>query len=154
MRVVRKYASVPRTFGIALDDKKRLLYVVSNMSPSMPGDGGSVAAIDVRSGKIVAKSKRLSFPLGVAYDASRNRLFVSDEGADRVYVLDARALRPVRAPLETCRTPWRPRIAGNRLFVPCARSNQVDAFDLRTLRRLPHAPFATGGFPLGVAAWP
>lgn len=154
MRVVRKYTSVPRTFGIALDDKKRLLYVVSNMSPSMPGDGGVVAAIDVRSGRIVRKSKRLSFPLGVAYDASRNRLFVSDEGTDRVYVLDARTLHTIRTPLETCRTPWRPRIAGDRLFVPCARSNQVDAFDLRTLRRLRHAPFATGGFPLGVAAWP
>lgn len=154
MRVVRKYASVPRTFGIALDDKTQRLFVVSNMSPSMPGNGGDVAAIDLRTGRIVAKSARLPFPLGVVYDAPRTRLFVTDESSDRVYVLDARSLRAKHPPLETCRTPWRPRIAGKRLYVPCARSNQVDVFELGTLRRVPHAPFSTGGFPLSVAQWP
>jgi DNA-binding beta-propeller fold protein YncE len=154
MRVVRKYASVPRTFGIALDDKAQRLFVVSNMSPSMPGSGGGVAAIDLRSGRIVAKSARFPFPLGVAYDAARKRVFVTDEGTDRVYALDAKSLRAAHAPLDTCRTPWRPRIAANRLFVPCARADQVDVFDLRSLRRVPHAPFATGGFPLSVALWP
>jgi DNA-binding beta-propeller fold protein YncE len=154
MRVVRRYASVPRTFGIALDDKAQHLFVVSNMSPSMPGNGGHVAAIDVRSGRIIANSARLPFPLGVAYDAPRKRIFVTDEASDRVYILDSRSLRKIRAPLETCRTPWRPRIAGIRLYVPCARGNQVDVFDVRTLRRVPHAPFSTGGFPLSVAQWP
>lgn len=154
MRVVRKFASVPRTFGIALDDKRRRLFVVSNMSPSMPGFGGGVAAIDLANGRITAKSARLPFPLGVAYDAPRERVFVTDESSDRVYVLDARNLRAVHPPLQTCRTPWRPRIARNRLFIPCSRSNQVDAFDLRSMRRLPGAPFATGGFPLSVAVWP
>jgi DNA-binding beta-propeller fold protein YncE len=154
MRVLRKYASVPRTFGIALDDKAQRLFVVSNMSPSMPGNGGNVAAIDLRSGRIVTRTKRLPFPIGVAYDAARKRVFVTDEGSDRIYVFDARTLRSVRAPLETCRTPWRPRIAGGRLYVPCARGNQVDVFNLRTLHRLAHAPFATGGFPLSVSIWP
>lgn len=154
MRVLRKYASVPRTFGIALDDKRQRLFVVSNMSPSMPGQGGGVAAIDLKSGRIAAKSVRLPFPLGVEYDAPRNRIFVTDESTDRVYVLDAQTLHSVHTPLKTCHTPWRPRIAASRLFIPCARSNQVDAFDLQSLRRVKHAPFATGGFPLGLAVWP
>jgi hypothetical protein len=154
MRVIRKYQSVPRTFGIALDDKAQRLFVVSNMSPSMPGKGGDVAAIDLRSGRIVARSKRLPFPIGAAYDAPHKRLFVTDESSDRVYVFNSRSLRTLRAPLETCRTPWRPRIAAGRLYVPCARGNQVDVFDLRTLRRVKHAPFATGGYPLSVAVWP
>jgi DNA-binding beta-propeller fold protein YncE len=154
MRVIRKYASVPRTFGIALDDKARRLFVVSNMSPSMPGNGGHVAAIDLRSGRTVAQTKRLPFPLGVAFDAQRKRVYVTDEAADRAYVFDARTLHTVHAPLDTCHTPWRPRIAGDRLYIPCARSNQVDVFNLRTLHRVPHAPFSTGGFPLSVALWP
>ena len=154
MRVVRRYASVPRTFGIALDDKRQRLFVVSNMSPSMPGNGGHVAAMDARTGRIIAKSARFPFPLGVAFDAPRKRIFVTDESSDRVYVLDATSLRAEHAPLETCRTPWRPRIAGSSLYIPCARSNQVDVFNLRTLRRAARAPFSTGGFPLSVAQWP
>jgi DNA-binding beta-propeller fold protein YncE len=154
MRVIRKYASVPRTFGIALDDKAQRLFVVSNMSPSMPGNGGNVAVIDLRSGRIVARSTRLPFPLGIVYDAPRKRVFVTDEGSDRVYVLDAKSLRAVHSPLETCRTPWRPHLANNKLYVPCARGNEIDVFDVRSLRRAPHAPFSTGGFPLSVALWP
>lgn len=157
MTVRRRIASVPRTFGIALDERRRRLYVVSNTSASMHGGGGFVAAIDL-SGKrerIAARSARLAFPLGVAYDAAGDRVFVTDEEANVVYVLDARTLRPLRAPLRTCDTPWRPHIdrATHRLFVPCTRANAVDVFDLRSLRRVAHAPFATGGFPLGIATW-
>lgn len=154
MRVIRTLRSVPRTFGIALDDKARRLFVVSNMSPSMPGQGGQVAAIDLRTGRIATRSARLAFPLGVAYDAQRRRVLVTDEAQDVVYVLDSRTLKSTHAALQTCRTPWRPRVAGSLLYVPCARSNQVDVFDLKTLHRVAGAPFATGGFPMGVALWP
>lgn len=154
MRLVRKLKSVPRTFGLALGEDRHRLFVVSNVSPSMPGAGGRVAAIDLSTGRIVAKSARLQFPLGVAYDAPRKRIFVTDEAADRIDVLDALTLHAVHPALSTCRTPWRPRIAAGRLFVPCARGNSVDVFNLQTLRRVAHAPFATGGFPLGVALWP
>ncbi len=156
MAVVRRIRSVERTFGIALDPKRRRLYVVSNLSPTMRASGGYAAAIDLarRGAPIVARSGSMEFPLGAALDTARNRLFVTDEGADRVYVLDAATLRVRRAPLRTCRTPWRPRVAKDRLYVPCARSNAVDVFDLRTLHRVAHAPFATGGFPLSVALWP
>ncbi len=96
----------------------------------------------------------MTFPLGIAFEDKRSRLFVTDESADTVYVLDARTLARIHTPLKTCRTPWRPRIAGDRLYVPCARANAVDVFDLATLRRVKGAPFATGGFPLSVALWP
>jgi DNA-binding beta-propeller fold protein YncE len=156
MRVLRKIRSVERTFGIALDPELRRLYVVSNTSPSMPGGGGFVAAIDLRAANapIIMKNHAMKFPLGVALDAPRGRLYVTDEATDEVYVLSSRTLRTARAPLPTCHTPWRPRVALGRLYVPCARSNNVDVFDLRTLRRVAGAPFATGGFPLSVALWP
>ncbi len=156
MTLVRKIRSVERTFGIALDSKAQRLYVVSNTSPTMHKNGGYTAAIDLRrSGTpIVARSSPMLFPLGVALDPSRNRLFVTDEAADEVYVLNARTLRATHAPLKTCRTPWRPRVAGDRLYIPCARADAIDVFDLSTLARAKHAPFHTGGFPLSVALWP
>jgi DNA-binding beta-propeller fold protein YncE len=154
MRVVRRLRSVERTFGIALDSHAQRLYVVSNVSPTMNRTGGFVAAIDLRSGRITRRSPHMMFPLGVAFDAPHQRLFVSDEAKDQIYVIASSTLRPMHSPLQTCRTPWRPQIAGNVLYVPCARANRIDAFDLRTLHRLPGAPFATGGFPLSVALWP
>lgn len=155
MKVLRKIRSVDRTFGMALDAKARRLFVVSNNSPGMRRGGGYVAAIDVgkTNAPIVARSANLKFPLGAALDKASYRLFVTDEAADLVYVLDSRTLRAAHAPLPTCRTPWRPLVSAGRLYVPCARGNQVDVYDLQSLKRAAGAPFATGGFPLGVAAW-
>lgn len=153
MRLVRTLPSVDRAFGIALDPQSQRLYVVSNSSPGMNAHGGYVVEIDTASGRVVKRSKYFTFPLGAVYDASRRRLFVTDEAANVLYVLNAKTLAPVRKPLATCRTPWRPSIAGNRLFVPCARADRVDVFDLRTLRRAAGAPFRTGSFPLSVAVW-
>lgn len=155
MRVVRTIRSVERTFGMALDASADKLYVVSNTSPSMPSHGGFVAAIDLRGRKaaIVARSERMTFPLGAALDRHTNRLFVTDEAADVVYVLSAKTLKALRAPLRTCDTPWRPLVTSGRLYVPCAGANSVDVFDLRSLRRVRGAPFATGGYPLSVAVW-
>jgi DNA-binding beta-propeller fold protein YncE len=156
MRVLRKIPSVERTFGIALDRKTQRLYVVSNTSPSMPSRSGYVAAIDLRLRKphITLRSRRFVFPIGAALDERANRLFVTDEAKDVAYVLSAKTLHTLRAPLRTCDTPWRPHIAAGRLYVPCAGSNKIDVYDLRTLRRVHGAPFATGGFPLSVALWP
>lgn len=157
MRVIRRIPAVARAFGLALDEHSQRLYVVSNASRSMAQGGGFVAALDVGSShpRIVARSAHMSFPLGAALDAASGRLFISDEADNLVYVLDAKTLRSAHAPLPTCDTPWRPHVdpATHRLFVPCARSNTVDVYDVRTLRRVAHAPFATGGFPLGVATW-
>ncbi|MGZ6157917.1 MAG: YncE family protein [Vulcanimicrobiaceae bacterium] len=157
MRVLRRIPAVSRAFGLALDERSQRLYVVSNASRSMARGGGFVAVLDVASQhpRIVARSAHMSFPLGAALDAASGRLFVTDEADNVIYVLDAKTLRSAHAPLRTCDTPWRPHVdpAKHRLFVPCARSGMIDVYDDRTLRRVQHAPFATGGFPLGVSTW-
>lgn len=155
MRVIRTIPSVARTFGIALDAKGNRLFVVSNTSPSMPSHGGYVAAIDLRSRAphVIMRSARMVFPLGIALDQRQSRIFVTDEAASVVYVLSAKTLEPIHAPLRTCDTPWRPRVASGRLYVPCASADKVDVFDVRSLRRVHGAPFATGGYPLSVDVW-
>ena len=157
MRPIRRIASVNRTFGIALDPRNQRLFVVSNASKSMPGGAGYVAAIDLRPARarIVQRSARMTFPLGAALDAGRQTLFVTDEGANVVYVLDAGTLAPRRPPLRTCRVPWRPHYdaGSDLLYVPCARSNAVDVFSGNSLRRVSGSPFRTGGFPISVATW-
>lgn len=154
MRVVRRIPSVQRTFGIALDAAAQRLYVVSNTTRSAQSAGGFVAAIDLRgrSPRIVLRSPTLRFPLGAALDARRSHLFVTDESANVIYVLDPRTLAVTHV-LPTCRTPWRPHIDARYLYVPCMRSNAFDLYALDGLQRVRGAPFATGGTPLGIASW-
>ena len=158
MRPIRRITAVPRVFGIALSRDGNTLYAVANESVASQFDAaGYVAAFDLRRAGAprVARSADLRFPLGIALDAASQRIFVTDEASERVYVLDARTLRRAHAPLETCSIPWDPYVdtAASRLLIPCAGSNRIDAFDTHTLRRLPGAPFATGGYPLGVSVW-
>ncbi|HVN69112.1 MAG TPA: YncE family protein [Candidatus Binatia bacterium] len=158
MRVLRRFHAVDRIFSLALSPDGNRLYGVSNESTGSPfGAAGSAVAIALRgpSPRIVARSPDLDFPLGVALDPRTATLFVTDESRNVVDVLDAGTLRPRRAPLRTCATPWKPTLdpESERLYVPCAGSNAIDAFDLRTLRRVPRAPFATGSYPLAVAIW-
>ncbi len=155
MRVLAKIPAVERPFGIALDEPERRLFVVSNVSPSMSPRGGFVAAIglDAAAPRIIAHSSKLRFPLGVAFDARFRRVFVTDEASNIVYVLHSNTLREAHAPLQTCSTPWRPSVVGDRLYVPCAREDRVDVFSLATLKRMRGAPFPTGGYPLSVAVW-
>jgi len=110
-------------------------------------------ALDAPAPHVVARSAKLTFPIGIALDAATQRLFVTDEEDDAVDVLNARTLRPAAAPLATCRTPWKPTIDGRRLYVACARADAIDVIDLSTLHRVNGAPFATAGYPLSVAVW-
>ncbi len=153
---LRRFKAVPRVFSLALDDDGSRLYAVSNQSLTSPfGSAGSVIAIDVSRDvpRIVARTRALTFPVGVAVDDRHHRIFVTDEHDDDVDVFDSRTLHPAHAPLLTCRTPWKPLVDESRLYVPCARSNNVDVIDTTTLKREAGAPFATGGYPLAVAVW-
>ncbi|HTU71269.1 MAG TPA: hypothetical protein VMF11_13240 [Candidatus Baltobacteraceae bacterium] len=153
---LRRFHAVDRVFSLALSRDGSRLFAVSNESLSSPfAAAGSVVAYDVagNAAREVAHSTRLGFPIGIAYDGAHDRLYVTDEGADSIYVLDARTLRAVHAPLKTCETPWKPSLERGLLFVPCARSDRVDVFNTATLRRTAGAPFATGGYPLAVAVW-
>lgn len=158
MRVLRRFHAVARVFSLALSPDGNRLYGISNQSAGSPfAAAGAAVALTLRGAvpRIVARSADLAFPIGTALDPSTQTLFVTDEELDQIDVLDARTLRAKRLPLSTCRTPWQPELdlAKERLYVPCAGSNQVDAFDALTLRRLPRAPFKTGSYPLAVAIW-
>ncbi len=158
MRVVRRFHAVARVFSLVLSSGGTRLYAVSNQSVGSPfAQAGGVVALDLQTQTphVVARSPNLTFPLGAALDPTRRTLFVTDEAVGVVDVLDAGTLRPKRAPLHTCTTPWKPSYdaATQRLYVPCAGADSVDVFDARTLRRVPHAPFVTGGYPLAVATW-
>jgi DNA-binding beta-propeller fold protein YncE len=153
---LRRFHAIDRVFSLALSDDGSRLFAVSNQSVDSPFNAaGGVVAIDVRAAQphVVVRSARLTFPVGIAYDRAHGRLYVTDEDTDSVDVLDARTLRAVRAPLRTCQTPWKPTLDNGILFVPCARSNQIDMFDTATLQRAAGAPFATGSYPLAVAVW-
>ncbi len=155
MRVVARINGIPRAFGLALSPDGRRLYVVSNQGRTTifgaPG-GVTEIALDAHP-HILARSSELTFPLGIVLDAAAGLLFVTDEQADEVDVLDARTLRARHAPLPTCRIPWKPAfdLRTWRLFIPCAGSDEVDVIDTRTLSRVHGAPFHTGGYPLAVS---
>lgn len=158
MQVIRRFYAIARVFSLALSPDGRRLFAISNQSAASPfAAPGAAIAIDLRHDppRIVARSRELTFPIGAALDAAGATLFVTDEARDVVYVLDARTLAAKHAPLLTCRTPWKPELdaAGRRLYVPCARDDRVDVFNLRSLQRVEGAPFATGGYPLAVAVW-
>jgi len=150
-----RFKAVERVFAIALSADGSHLYAVSNQSLTSPfASAGGVVAFDVRAKPhVVARSQKLVFPVGIAFDPASKRLFVTDEHDDDVYVLDASTLAQAHVPLRTCRTPWKPTIDDGRLYLPCARANQIDVFDVRSFRRVAGAPFATGGYPISVAVW-
>jgi DNA-binding beta-propeller fold protein YncE len=158
MRVLHRLPAVSRVFSLALSPDGRRLYAISNQSSGSPfASAGFAVALELNgsSARLVARSPDLTFPLGAALDPVSRTLFVTDEAANEVDVLDARTLHPKRAPLRTCTTPWKPAVdlAASRLYVPCAQADAVDVFDTRTLRRIRGAPFATGSYPLAVAIW-
>ena len=158
MSEIRRFHAVDRAFSLALSSDGTRLYAVSNQSvSSLIAAAGRVVAFDVAgdSPRAIASSAPLAFPVGVAVDGEHGTVFVTDERDDDVYVFDPRTLRARRAPIKTCRTPWKPAVDAqdHRLYVPCAQADRIDVFDTRTLRRVAGAPFATGGYPLAVAVW-
>lgn len=157
MRVVSRFPAVARVFSLALSPDGKRLYAISNQSAGSPfAAPGSVVAIALgQRARVVARSANLTFPIGAALDSAGTTLYVTDESLDRVDVLDARTLRPRRPPVPTCRTPWKPSLdpLDERLYVPCARADTVDVFDVRGMRRVSGAPFRTGGYPLAVTVW-
>lgn len=158
MRILRRIRAVNRVFSLALSPDGNRLYAVSNQSANSPfGAAGSVVALALQGStwRIVARSGALAFPLGAALDSQSETVFVTDEALAQVDVLDARTLRAKRPPLRTCMTPWKPGLDAEdqRLYVPCASANSVDVFDAQSFRRVAHAPFSTGGYPLAIATW-
>lgn len=151
---LHRFHVVDRVFSLALSSDGSRLYAVSNQSVESPfAAAGSVVTFDLNAERVVARSARLAFPIGIAADPAHNRLYVTDEDTNAVDVLDARTLQSVHAPVPTCDTPWKPTLDRGRLWIPCTRSDQIDVIDTATLQRVAGAPFSTGGYPLAVAIW-
>ena len=150
---VRRITAVPRVFGIALDTAHSRIFAVSNQNTLMRRGGGYVAAIDLISGRTAARSRDILFPLGAAFDARTNRLFVTDEDTGNVYVLDGRTLAARHSPVHACAVPWRPHLdaASRLLYVPCTRAGAIFVMNVDTMREASGSPFVTGRYPLGVA---
>jgi DNA-binding beta-propeller fold protein YncE len=89
--------------------------------------------------------------LGVAVDASIDRLFVTNEGDDDVAVYRLPSLHR-EATLRVGRTPWLPSVDSLRhvLYVPNARDDTLDVFDTRTLAHVA-AGVRTCNYPVAVA---
>jgi hypothetical protein len=156
LKELHRFHVVDRVFSLELSEDGSRLFAVSNQSINSPFNAaGSVVAVDLDAPqpRVVARSGRLQFPIGIAYDPSHGRLYVTDEDTDSIDVLDARTLHAVHAPVHTCQTPWKPTVDRGLLFVPCTQSNQIDIIDTATLRRAAGAPFATGSYPLAIAIW-
>ena len=155
MTEVQRFNAIPRVFCLALSQDGTRLYATSNQGLSTPfAAPGSAIAIDLRGAPhIVARSATMAFPIGIAIAADEKTVFVTDEHDNVVDVLDAKTLARKRAPLRTCRTPWKPTVDGGTLYVPCARDGLIDMFDTRSLTRVHGAPFQTGGYPLAIAVW-
>ena len=158
MRVLRRFHAVDRVFSLALSPDGSTLYAISNQSAgslfAAPGSAVAMALAGTKP-RLKARSAQLNFPLGIALDARNSTLFVTEEARNEVDVLDAGTLHAKRPPLQTCKTPWKPTLDGatGRLYVPCASDNAIDVFNATTLRRVAHAPFATGSYPLAVEVW-
>ena len=143
-----------RVFSLTLNAEGTILYAVRN--GGMIHDDGDVVEIATQPRlHIIARSALLDLPLGIALDQRAQRLFVTDEAADVIYVLDPRTLRAIHAPVPTCHTPWDPTYdaRSGRLYVPCARNDRLDILNASTLARIPGAPIRTAGYPLSVAVW-
>jgi DNA-binding beta-propeller fold protein YncE len=158
MQIERHIRAIARVFSLALSPDGKRLYAISNQSAGSPfaAPGAAIAiALDRSPPRVIARSADLTFPLGVVLDSATETLLVTDEALDVVDVLDTGTLRQKHRPLPTCRTPWKPALdpESKRLYVPCARANEVDVFDSSTLRHVAGAPFATGSYPLSVAIW-
>lgn len=155
---MRRISAVSRTFGMALSSVRQLLYVVSNQTSNGGPQHGYAAAIDLSkpNAPIIAKTEKLPFPLGVDVDERTNRLFITDESANAVYVFDALTLQRRGPPLRVCRVPWRPHVdaVGRRLYIPCALADKLAVFDLDNLRAVRGSPFKTVRYPLGVDVTP
>ena len=128
-----------RPFGIALDEIHARLFVADNDTPTVSGAGSrpgleAFAVPSLRRVGHIATGSTNALPLGVAVDAARDRVFVTNEGDGDVVAYTASGLRGLGA-VRTGRTPWLPSLdaASGALYVPNAQDDSIWIVDVRTL---------------------
>jgi DNA-binding beta-propeller fold protein YncE len=145
-----------RPFGVALDEKRGLLFVADNDTPTVSGNGSN-PGLEVFSLPSMRRVARFTtgtpnaLPLGVAVDASANRLFVTNEGDGTVAAYSIAPLKRL-ATMAAGRTPWLPSIDAERgrLYVPSAMGGAFSVFDVRSFRPVARA-VPTCGYPTSIA---
>lgn len=138
-RVVRSLRVGQRPFGLAVDAAHDVAFVALNSIAGLHASrAGGVVAVDLRTWRVRAVRHDANLALGVAFDATHRRLFVTEE-LGQVLVLDEQ-LRSLRPPLHPCALPWLPSIDGaaRRLFVACPRESLIAVYNLATLRESAH----------------
>ena len=109
MRVVRRFRAVSRVFSLALSPDGTRLYAISNQSAGSPfAAPGSAVVLAIRgpTPRVVARSAdACAFRSAPRSTPGTQTLFVTDEALGEIDVLDARTLRPKRAPLQHVRYP-------------------------------------------------
>jgi len=146
-----------RPFGMAIDERDRLLFVADNDTPMLSG-ARSRPGLETfqlpglhRARPAVSTGTPEALPLGVAVDEPDRLLFVTNEGDATVAVYRLPDVKKI-ASLQSGLTPWMPAVdpLRRRLYVPSARSDALDVFDIRKLvgsRR----ELSTCSYPTGVA---
>lgn len=126
--------------------------VAKNAVFTVAPDSKTVRRHDPHTGNVVAQVQLEGGPIGVAHDAGRNRLFVSDWYNARIWVLDAQTLEPLRdlsvgaAPAGLALSP-----DGRYLASADRDADQASVFDASTLALLHRISVGTRPFGLGFA---
>lgn len=104
---------------------------------TVAADSKAVRRHDAKTGKVQSEAVLDGGPIGVAYDAARNRLFVSDWYNARIWVLNAADLAKT-GQLETGAAPAGLALSDNGRFLASADrdADQVSIFDAETLELL------------------
>jgi YVTN family beta-propeller protein len=113
----------------------------------------TVRRFQATTGKILARIQLDGGPTGIALDAARGRLYVSDWYAARLWVLDAMSLRVVST-LPTGTSPAGIALSPDGTHVASADkdADQVSIFDAATMT--PHATISVGTRPYGLGFSP
>jgi DNA-binding beta-propeller fold protein YncE len=155
-RLTAVAATGHRPFGVALDEMHALLFVADNDTPTVSGTASN-PGLEVFSLPSMRRTARLTtgtpnaLPLGVAVDATANRLFVTNEGDGTIAAYSVAPLKRL-ATMAAGRTPWLPAIDAERgrLYVPSAMGNAFSVFDVRTFRPVARS-VPTCGYPTSIA---
>ncbi len=121
-------------------------------SRATPRRDGSVAVLDLRTGKILRSFRVGRFHGGIDIVPGGRYVFATNIGSDTVDVFDPHALRRVKR-IRVGRGPHGVRASprGRWVYVSAARGTELDVIDTRTLEVVKRIHLPRGSFPFWLA---